>query len=76
MPVVSMVVPKVRACRAATRSPNLARCCSTRYSTTSARWRTCPRWPSTRRTIVSRPSAGTSRRPGRATRRPPRGWRR
>src|SRR5712664_2702174 len=27
------------------RSPNLAACCSTRYSTASARCRTSPKWP-------------------------------
>jgi integrase len=50
---VYAVVPKLNPCSASTRAPNLAACCSTRYSTDSARWRTWPTCPYTFRTIVS-----------------------
>src|SRR6184192_1247464 len=43
--VVPMVVPKPTPRSASNRAPNLARCCSTRYSTASARWRTWPKCP-------------------------------
>src|SRR5207247_6383090 len=38
--VVPMGVPKPTPRSASNRAPNLAACCSTRYSTASARWRT------------------------------------
>jgi hypothetical protein len=53
--VVPMVVPKLHPRSASRRAPNLAACCSTRYSTHSARWRTWPRCPYTLRTIASPP---------------------
>jgi len=43
--VVPMVVPKPTPRSTSNRAPNLAACCSTRYSTASARWRTWPRCP-------------------------------
>jgi hypothetical protein len=42
--VVPMVVPKPTPRSASRRAPNLAACCSTRYSTASARWRYTT-WP-------------------------------
>jgi hypothetical protein len=43
---VSFVVPNPTG---PSRSLSASRCCSTRYSTTSERWRTVPRWAYTRR---------------------------
>src|SRR5437588_964495 len=53
--VVPMVVPKPTPRSASRRPPNLAACCSIRYSTASERWRTWPRCPYTLRTIASPP---------------------
>ncbi len=53
--VVPMVLPKPVPRSASNRAPNLAACCSTRYSTTSARCRSRPRCPYTLRTIASPP---------------------
>ncbi len=51
--VVPMVVPKPAPRSASNRVPNLVVCCSTRYSTASARWRTWSKCPYTFRTIAS-----------------------
>src|SRR5260370_34312104 len=48
--VVPMVVPKPAQRSASNRVPNLVVCCSTRYSTASARWRTWSKCPHTFRT--------------------------
>jgi hypothetical protein len=53
--VVTQVVTNPTLRSASRRPPNLATCCSRRYSTASARCRTRPRCPYTRRTIDSPP---------------------
>jgi hypothetical protein len=59
--VVPMVVPKPAPRSASNRVPNLVVCCSTRYSTASARWRTWPKCPYTFRTIASPRPGGRCR---------------